>query len=85
VKAAKKRVRRGSVPRGKALTRLQQHRAEMRRKGFKLVQLWVPDPAAPGFSEAVRQTKKFLEAHPDAEWDAFAGEVLDQAPGWDDS
>jgi hypothetical protein len=84
VKAAKKPVR-GSVSRGKAPTRLQQHRAEMRRKGFKLVQLWVPDPAAPGFREAVRQTKKFLEAHPDAEWDAFAGEILDQAPAWDDS
>jgi hypothetical protein len=70
---------------GKVLTRLQQHRAEMRRKGFKLVQLWVPDPAAAGFREAVLQTKRFLETHPDPEWDAFAQDILDQAPGWDDS
>lgn len=57
----------------------------MRRKGFKLVQLWVPDPTVPGFREAVRQTKRFLEAHPDAEWDAYALQALDAAPGWDDS
>jgi hypothetical protein len=35
-----------------------------RLKGFKLVQLWVPDPAAPGFREAVRQTKKFSKLTP---------------------
>jgi len=63
-------------------TRLQRHRAEMRRRGFKLVQLWVPDPNAPGFRKAVRQTREFLEAHPDHEWDTFAQRVLDEAPGW---
>jgi hypothetical protein len=65
-------------------TRLQRHRAEMRRKGFKLVQLWVPDPEAPGFRAAVRRTREFLEAHPDHEWDAYAKRVLDEAPGWND-
>jgi hypothetical protein len=54
----------------------------MRRRGFKLVQLWVPDPNAPGFRDAVRQTRVFLEAHPDAEWDAYAQHLLDEAPGW---
>ena len=72
--------------RGKAAgTRLQQHRAEMRRRGFKLVQLWVPDPGAPGFQEAVRRTKVFLEAHADPEWDAYAQRILDAAPGWDET
>jgi Protein of unknown function (DUF3018) len=66
----------------KTVTRLERHRAEMRRRGFKLVQLWVPDPDAPGFKSAVRRTREFLAAHPDAEWDDFAREVLDQAPGW---
>ena len=47
--------------------RLERHRAEMRRRGYKLVQLWVPDPTAPGFREAVRRTKEFLVAHPDRE------------------
>jgi Protein of unknown function (DUF3018) len=81
VKPAKK----VSARRGKATTtRLQQRRAEMRRKGYKLVQLWVPDPTAAGFREAVQQTRKFLERHPDPDWDAHAQGLLDEAPGWDD-
>lgn len=56
----------------------------MRRKGFKLVQLWVPDPAAPGFRDAVQQTRTFLESHPDPEWDEYAQGLLDDAPGWND-
>jgi hypothetical protein len=66
----------------KAGTRLQKHRAEMRHRGFKLVQLWVPDPTAKGFREAVRETREFLLKHPDAEWDSFARKTLDDAPGW---
>jgi hypothetical protein len=66
----------------KPTTRLERHRAEMRRRGFKLVQLWVPDPDAPGYRSAVRRTRAFLAAHPDAEWDAFARDVLDRAPRW---
>jgi hypothetical protein len=67
----------------KAVTRLERHRAEMRRRGFRLVQLWVPDPDAPGFRSAVRRTREFLATHPDAEWDDFAREALDRAPGWE--
>jgi hypothetical protein len=79
------REKKSAAPRAKAAgTRLQQHRAEMRRRGFKLVQLWVPDPSALGFREAVRRTKKFLETHPDPEWDSYAQRVLDEAPGWED-
>jgi hypothetical protein len=66
----------------KVKSRLERHRSEMRRRGFKLVQLWVPDPDAPGFRGAVRRTREFLAAHPDAEWDEFAREALDRAPGW---
>ncbi|MCC6765926.1 MAG: DUF3018 family protein [Deltaproteobacteria bacterium] len=66
-------------------TRLQRHRAEMRRRGFKLVQLWVPDPNAPGFRNAVRRTRQFLEQHADREWDAYAQRILDEAPGWTDA
>jgi hypothetical protein len=82
MKPAKKAPRRS----GKALpTRLQRHRAEMRRRGFKLVQLWVPDPKAPRFRDAVRRTRRFLEEHPDREWDAYARRILDDAPGWTDA
>jgi hypothetical protein len=66
----------------KGTSRLERHRSEMRRRGFKLVQLWVPDPDAPGFRGAVRRTREFLAAHPDTEWDEFALEALDRAPGW---
>jgi hypothetical protein len=71
-------------PRRTLVTRLQRHRAEMRRRGFKLVQLWVPDPNAPGFRNAIRRTRQFLERHPDREWDAYAQRILDDAPGWTD-
>ncbi len=67
----------------KTVSRLERHRAEMRRRGFKLVQLWVPDPDAPGFRRAVQRTREFLAAHPDAEWDEYAKRVLDSAPGWE--
>ncbi len=68
---------------GKApVGRLVRHRSEMRKRGFKLVQLWVPDPDAPGFRSSVRRTREFLAAHPDAEWDEFAREMLDRAPAW---
>jgi hypothetical protein len=68
-----------------AATRLAKHRAEMRRRGFKLVQLWVPDLSSPGFKRAVEQSRKFLEVHPDPEWDAYVRKQLDDAPGWDDT
>ena len=74
--------RRSAKPAKSAGTRLQKHRAEMRHRGFKLVQLWVPDPTAKGFKEAVMETRAFLHKHPDAEWDAFARKALDDAPGW---
>jgi|GEM_PF-3389083 len=64
------------------LSRLQRHRVEMRRRGFKLVQLWVPDPSAAGFRSAVRRTREFLEAQADGDWDNYARRVLDRAPGW---
>ena len=69
-------------PAGPSPTRLQRHRASMRRRGFKLVQLWVPDAEAPGFREAIRQTREHLAAHPDPAWDAYAQALLDEAPGW---
>jgi hypothetical protein len=66
------------------MSRVERHRAEMRRRGFKLVQLWVPDPDAPAFRDAVQRTRKFLETHPDADWDTFAQRALDEAPPWHD-
>lgn len=72
------------VPKKSTTTRLQKHRSAMRRRGFKLVQLWVPDANAPGFREAVRQTREFLAANPDPTWDAYAQRLLDEGPDWND-
>ena len=66
------------------MTRLQRHRAEMRRRGFKLVQIWVPDPKAARFCDAVRRTREYLEKHPDPEWDEFVLRLLEESPGWND-
>ena len=38
------------------LSKFQRYRASKRRQGMKLLRVWVPDPAAPGFAaEAQRQ------------------------------
>jgi hypothetical protein len=77
--AAKQRKTRTGA-RGAA--KMRKHRDDMRRRGFKLIQFWAPDPNAPGFKAAVRATRTFLEEHPDHEWDAFVVEQLDKAPEW---
>ncbi len=64
--------------------KMRKHRSDMRRRGFKLIQFWAPDPKAPGFQAAVRATREFLTTHPDHEWDAFVAKNLDQGPGWND-
>jgi hypothetical protein len=51
------------------------HRAKMRKSGMRLLQLWVPDTAAPGFAEECRRQSLAVSrsaALPDRE---FATEV----------
>lgn len=43
--------------------RVRAHRAKLREAGFKPVQIWVPDPEAPGFSAECR--RQSLLAHED--------------------
>lgn len=45
--------------------RVANHRTEMRRKGMKLVQIWVPDPSAPGFAEEARRQSRVVSEAPD--------------------
>lgn len=54
----------------------------MRRRGFKLVQLWVPDPSAPGFEAELQRQIRSLAVNPDHDADAFANAGL--AAVWDD-
>ena len=36
-------------------SRVQKHRTNLRKKGLKLIQIWVPDTHAPGFTEECRR------------------------------
>lgn len=45
--------------------RVASHRAEMRRKGMKLLQIWVPDPSAPGFAQEARRQSRVVSEAPD--------------------
>lgn len=55
---------------------MRKHREEMRRRGFKLVQLWIPDPRAPGFAAQLQRQIRFLATHPDREADDFTNAGL---------
>jgi hypothetical protein len=50
---------------------MRKHREEMRRRGFKLVQLWVPDPRASGFGAELQRQIRSLAATPDRDSDRF--------------
>jgi hypothetical protein len=41
-----------------ARTSVQQYRDRMRRAGFRLVQLWVPDTSSDGFAEECRRQSR---------------------------
>lgn len=42
------------------------HRARMREKGMRLVQLWVPDTRSPEFKKEVRRQMRMLARSPHA-------------------
>lgn len=77
---------------GKA-SAVQKHRAAMRRKGMKLVQLWVPDPEAPGFADECRRQLAVItkaaadpssaEARDNAVVGSLADELLAGEPAYD--
>jgi hypothetical protein len=68
-------------------------RANMRKAGMKLVQIWVPDPDAPGFAEECRRQSALVaraaaaprseEAALGREAEAFADELLADEPAYD--
>lgn len=45
--------------------RVQAHRAKLRKAGFKPVQIWVPDPSAPGFAEECERQSRLALEDPD--------------------
>jgi hypothetical protein len=47
------------------LNKFQRYRASKRRQGMKLLRVWVPDPAAPGFAAEVRRQATLLRGAPE--------------------
>ena len=51
--------------------RVAAHRAQLRAKGMRPIQIWVPDTRAPGFAEEAYRQSRLVDA--DAEFD----EIMD--------
>jgi hypothetical protein len=45
--------------------RVAAHRAELRRRGLRPIQIWVPDTRAPGFAAEARRQSRLVAAAPD--------------------
>ena len=45
--------------------RLAAHRAELRKRGLRPIQIWVPDTRAPGFAEEARRQSRLVAAEAD--------------------
>ncbi len=59
------------APLNDGLTKSQRYRQRQAMQGMKLLRLWVPDPAAPGFAEELRRQVLLLRGAPEE------GEALD--------
>lgn len=70
----------------KSTTRVQKHRAEMKARGFRLKQIWVPNHESPEFKAEVtranRAINEFERKHPEeAGWmDALVARAWDDLP-----
>ncbi len=58
------------------LDKFARYRASQKAQGMKLLRLWVPDPAAPGFREEARRQAALLRHAPE---EAEAMTLLDAA------
>src|ERR1700694_5764254 len=57
------------------------YRARMRRKGMKLIQIWVPDPKSPYFpAEARRQARLIANSPHEKEDQAFIDSISEWKP-----
>jgi hypothetical protein len=58
------------------------YRARMRRAGFRLVQLWVPDTRAPRFAAECRRQSRLASRHPHEAEIIAEIESLQDDDGW---
>jgi len=60
--------------------RVAQHRARLRARGMRPLQIWVPDTSAPGFDEECHRQSLALAASRDSEEDQAFVDVVSQFP-----
>lgn len=53
------------APVNDGLNKSQRHRRRRAMQGMKLLRLWVPDPASPGFAEELRRQVSLLRGAPE--------------------
>jgi hypothetical protein len=81
-KAPAKRRTPSKTRQDRAREGMRKHRKEMRSRGLKLVQIWVPDADAPGFAAELQRQLRALARKPDREADAFSDAALEAV--WND-
>lgn len=67
----------------KSTSRVQKHRAKLRKAGMKPVQIWVPDTTSKAFiAECERQSRLIAQAD-DMEIHVLMEETLSEVDGWE--
>jgi hypothetical protein len=59
--------------------RVAAHRAELRKRGLRPIQIWVPDTRAPGFAEEARRQSRLVDA--DNEFEEVMG-FIERNSAW---
>jgi hypothetical protein len=62
--------------------RVAAHRAELRKRGLRPIQIWVPDTRAPGFAEEARRQSRLVDANR-AEFEDVMG-FIERNSAWPD-
>jgi hypothetical protein len=68
------------MPGSEVRRRVAAHRAELRRRGLRPIQIWVPDTRAPGFAEEARRQSRLVDADR-AEFDDVMG-FIERNSAW---
>lgn len=65
--------------------RVRKYRASQKRKGMKLLQIWVPDTKAPGFAKEMARQSKLIAASDrkyEKELIDWLEQIADETGGW---
>ncbi len=70
------------MPASEVQKRVATHRAELRRRGLRPIQIWVPDTRAPGFADEARRQSRLVDADR-AEFDEIM-DFIESNSAWPD-